>query len=84
MTTTQPPLSVRRIAVTRTVLVVVGGLACALFAVVSPYFLSGNNLVNLLNDLAFTGILALPAIFLMMTGFWFVAQPSTMNSIALL
>jgi ribose transport system permease protein len=65
---TTPLLSVRRIAVTRTVLGVVGGLACAVFAVLSPYFLSGNNLGNLLNDLAFTGILALPAIFLMMTG----------------
>lgn len=64
----QQPLPDRRTAVIRSLLVAVGGLACVVFAAVSPYFLSANNLVNLLNDLAFTGILALPAVFLIMTG----------------
>ena len=68
MTSGQPPLSVRRIASIRAVLAVVGVLACVVSAIVSPYFLSGNNLANLFNDLAFTGIFALPAVFLMMTG----------------
>lgn len=66
--TSPPPVPGRRIAVSDWVLVIAGVIACLMFAVVSPYFLSGNNLVNLLNDLAFTGILAIPAVFLVMTG----------------
>jgi ribose transport system permease protein len=68
MTSAASPLSVRRIASIRAALAVVGILACVVSAIVSPYFLSGNNLANLFNDLAFTGIFALPAVFLMMTG----------------
>lgn len=63
-----PPLSLPRTALTRTLLVVVGGLACVVFASLSPYFVSVGNLVNLADDMALTGIVALPAIFLMMSG----------------
>lgn len=58
----------RRTVVTRAVLVVATVVACIVFASSSPYFLSANNLVNLLNDLALAGIVAIPATFLMMTG----------------
>ncbi|SDO36103.1 ribose transport system permease protein [Nakamurella panacisegetis] len=61
-------VSVRRIALTRTVLAVVGALACLVFASASPYFLSVDNLINLLNDLAVVGIVAIPATFLLMAG----------------
>jgi len=58
----------RRTVVTRAALVVATGVACVVFASTSPYFLSANNLINLLNDLALAGIVAIPATFLMMTG----------------
>ena len=62
----RPPL--RRVVVTRAALIVATVAACVVFATSSPYFLSANNLVNLLNDLALAGIVAIPATFLMMTG----------------
>ncbi len=68
MMPTHLPLSTRRIALTRTLLAVIGVLACVVFAAYSPYFLSVDNLINLLNDLALSGIVAVPAIFLMMSG----------------
>lgn len=68
MMATHPPLPLRRIAVTRTLLGVLGVIACAVFAVYSPYFLSVDNLINLLDDLALAGIVAVPAIFLIMSG----------------
>jgi len=61
-------ISVRRIALTRTLLAGVGGIACIVFASYSPYFLSLDNLVNLLGDLALVGIVAVPATFLIMSG----------------
>ncbi len=60
--------SARRILVTRTVLAVIGGVACVVFASVSPYFVSIDNLVNLLGDLAVVGVVAIPAVFLIMSG----------------
>lgn len=68
MTPTEQPASIRRIAVTRALLTVLGVVACIVFASVSPYFVSVDNLVNLLNDLALAGIVAVPAVFLMMSG----------------
>ncbi|MET3808263.1 ribose transport system permease protein [Nakamurella sp. UYEF19] len=68
MTTTSEPMSPRRILLTRTALAVIGAAACIVFASVSPYFVSVDNLVNLLNDLAVAGIVAIPAIFLIMSG----------------
>jgi ribose/xylose/arabinose/galactoside ABC-type transport system permease subunit len=58
----------RRIVVTRALLAAATVVACVVFAGSSPYFLSANNLINLLNDLALAGIVAIPATFLMMTG----------------
>lgn len=58
----------RRTVMTRIVLAVVGGAACIVFASVSPYFVSVDNLVNLLGDLALAGFVAIPAIFLIMSG----------------
>ena len=54
--------------VTRATLILATIVACVVFATSTPYFLSANNLVNLLNDLALAGIVAIPATFLMMTG----------------
>lgn len=53
---------------TRSVLVLAGVIACFSFASASPYFISVDNLVNLLNDVAITGTVALPATFLIMSG----------------
>jgi len=61
-------ISVRRIALTRTLLAGVGGIACIVFASYSPSFLSLDNLANLLGDLALVGIVAVPATFLIMSG----------------
>lgn len=50
---------------------VIGAVACVTFSISSPYFLSVDNLINLLNllnDLALAGIVAIPATFLMMSG----------------
>ena len=55
-------------AVTRTVLAVTGVLAFVVFAVYLPYFLSFDNLITLLNEVALAGILAMPATFLIMSG----------------
>lgn len=68
MTTTPQPASFRRIALTRTVLAIIGVISCIVFASVSPYFLSVDNFLNLLDDLALSGIVAVPAIFLIMSG----------------
>lgn len=58
----------RLTVLTRILLAMVGLAACVAFALSSPYFLSGDNLVNLLNDLALAGMVAVPAVFLMMSG----------------
>jgi ribose transport system permease protein len=68
MTPTHVGISARRIVVTRTVLAVMGAAACVVFASVSPYFVSVDNLVNLLGDLALTGVVAVPSVFLVMSG----------------
>lgn len=68
MTAAPAPSSARQTALTRTLLAVIGVAACVVFALSSPFFLSGDNLVNLLNDLALAGILAMPAVFLMKSG----------------
>lgn len=68
MMPTDASASARRIALTRSVLAVIGVVACVVFASVSPYFISVDNLINLLNDLALVGIVAIPAIFLIMSG----------------
>jgi ribose transport system permease protein len=52
----------------RVLLGLFGLFACVVFSISSPYFLSVDNLVNLLSDLAMAGILAMPATFLMMGG----------------
>lgn len=64
----QPRRHVRRIALTRTVLGALTVAAFVWFSISSPYFLTAANLVNLLNDVALTGIVAIPATFLMMSG----------------
>lgn len=60
--------SARLTVLTRILLAVVGLAACVVFTLSSPYFLSGDNLVNLFNDLALAGMVAMPAVFLMMSG----------------
>jgi ribose transport system permease protein len=60
--------SLRRVLLTRGVLLALTLFAVIGFSVASPYFLTVANLVNLLNDLALAGIVALPATFLMMSG----------------
>lgn len=68
MTETATPRVFRRSAHMRVVLGLFGLVACVVFALSSPYFFSVDNLINLLSDLALTGILAVPATFLMMSG----------------
>lgn len=68
MTATFESTSARRITLTRTVLAVIGAVACVVFASVSPYFVSVDNLINLLNDVALAGLVAIPATFLIMSG----------------
>lgn len=58
----------RRAALTRTALAVTGVLAFAVFSFSIPYFLSVDNLINLLNEVALAGIVAMPATFLIMSG----------------
>lgn len=58
----------RRTTITRTILAVTGVLAFAMFSFSLPYFLSVDNLLNLLNEVALAGILAMPATFLIMSG----------------
>ena len=60
--------SLRRPTATEVILAVTGALACVVFTVSSPYFLSTGNLLNVLLDLALVGVLAVPATFLIMTG----------------
>jgi len=67
VTTPSAPLD-RRTVMTRTVLAVAGVLAFVVFSVSIPYFFSVDNLINLLNELALVGIVALPATFLIMSG----------------
>ena len=67
MTTLSWP-SGRRIALTRSVLAVTGILAFVVFSLSLPYFLSVDNLINLLNEVALAGIVAVPAVFLIMSG----------------
>lgn len=62
------PAVVRRMAVTRVVLVALTVAACIGFSISSPYFLSLGNVVNLVGDLTLAGIVAIPATFLMMSG----------------
>lgn len=54
--------------VTPLLIALLGVVAGVAFAVSSPYFLSADNLSNLLTDLALTGIIAIPATFLIMSG----------------
>ncbi len=68
MMPTTETASASRIVLTRTVLAIFGALACVVFASASPYFVSVDNLINLLNDLALAGLVAIPASFLIMSG----------------
>ncbi len=45
-----------------------GVLAVGVFAFRSPYFLSADNLLNIVGDVAEAGVVAVPATFLIMTG----------------
>lgn len=47
---------------------VTGLLAFVVFSFSIPYFLSVDNLINLLNEVALAGIVAMPATFLIMSG----------------
>ena len=49
-------------------LAVTGVLAFVVFSFSIPYFFSVDNLINLLNELALVGIVAMPATFLIMSG----------------
>ena len=65
------PVSPRRtirIPLTWVLLTAAGVAAVTVFALRSPYFLTGGNLANLFSDIAVAGIVAVPATFLMMTG----------------
>lgn len=53
---------------TRTVLAVIGILAFVVFSFALAGFLSVDNLINLLNEVALAGIVAMPATFLIMSG----------------
>ncbi len=66
--TTTSELSGRRTVLTRAVLAVTCVLAFVMFSSSIPYFLSVDNLINLLNELALAGIVAMPATFLIMSG----------------
>ncbi|MBM9466006.1 ABC transporter permease [Nakamurella leprariae] len=59
---------VRRITVARITLALGAVLAFVVCALASPFFLTVDNLANLLDDLALTGIVAVPATFLIMSG----------------
>lgn len=61
-------LSDRRAVLTRVVVAATGVVAFIAFSVTIPYFLTVDNLANLLNDVALVGIVAVPATFLMMSG----------------
>ena len=67
MTTASAPAD-RRSALTRTVLALTGIAAFVVFSFALKNFLSADNLVDLLNDVALTGIVAVPATFLIMSG----------------
>lgn len=67
MTTTSVQ-SGRRTVLTRAALAVTCVLAFVMFSSSIPYFLSVDNLINLLNELALAGIVAMPATFLIMSG----------------
>ncbi|MTD14112.1 ABC transporter permease [Nakamurella sp. YIM 132087] len=58
----------RRRSLTTMLLAASAVLAAVAFSFSSPYFLSGDNLVNLMEDVALAGLLAVPATFLMMSG----------------
>lgn len=58
----------RRSPVILSVLTIVGAAAVVLFSLSIPYFLSVDNLLNVLNDVALAGIVAMPATFLVMSG----------------
>ena len=68
MTPAAEPVTSRRPVHLRALLGLAGLAACVIFSLSSPYFLSVDNLINLLGDVALAGILAVPATFLMMTG----------------
>ena len=67
VTATSAPAD-RRTTVTRTVVAVTGLVAFIVFSLSIPYFLSVDNLINLLNEVALAGIVAMPATFLIMSG----------------
>ena len=68
MTSAQPTRASRGPARRRALLGLFGVVAIVVFSLTSPYFLSVDNLVNLLSELALAGILAMPATFLIMSG----------------
>lgn len=57
-----------RVRLVWAVLAIVGMAATVVFSVAIPYFLSVDNLLNILNDVALAGIVAMPAVFLLMSG----------------
>ncbi len=58
----------RRTTVTWLVLAAISAVALVTFSFSVPYFLSVDNLINLLNEVALAGIVAMPATFLIMSG----------------
>ena len=67
MTTSSAP-SGRRTALTRAALAVIAVLAFVMFSYSIPYYFTVDNLINLLNEVALAGIVAMPATFLIMSG----------------
>jgi ribose/xylose/arabinose/galactoside ABC-type transport system permease subunit len=67
VTTTNAPTD-RRMMLARAVLAALGVLAFVVFSVALAHFLSVENMIDLLNDVAVVGIVALPATFLIMSG----------------
>lgn len=67
MTTASGPTD-RPTALTRIVLALAGVIAFAVFSFSIPFFFSVDNLINLLNEVALAGIVAMPATFLIMSG----------------
>jgi ribose transport system permease protein len=60
---------IRRDILLRIVVGAVGVVAVVVFALLSPYFLTGDNLANILGDVALAGVPAVAATFLLKSGF---------------
>jgi ribose transport system permease protein len=58
----------RRTTLTWLVLTAISAVALVTFSFAVPYFLSVDNLINLLNEVALAGIVTMPATFLIMSG----------------